>query len=246
MRASEFIAYSGDATKGTLCLEGKLSSRLKLIGSTLPASVVSCDDHHEAITIAPEKGKAGLVALASGHLIKGSWSHNCYLLEVRWELEDGKRPSVDLKQVWQPSADRLGGIVSYDNNQYHCIQVMIDSDWFTSNRRMQGKPGYRYVPDPNLLCRYLIGEVDKETVIAAASEQAEEETARDQLKRLQEDLRVAHGSCTLLEEQMGNQRKVLWNWLIELHVAVNSSWRVRQQRIRQVLNEFPIKPEGSK
>lgn len=171
--------------------------------------------------------REGVVALKLGH------SGDYFILHVQKQQGSGFR--IDLENHWVPVPGRLGQAL-FDGGAA-CIQVAIGSDVYTTNPDRVGKSGYRYVPDANLLCRYLVGEATAEEVEAAASAHIEEQNAREQVPKLgqlvrERDRKIAdlQGElATMIRERDGHAETVarLQAGIKELEHAklYHMSWR---------------------
>lgn len=132
--------------------------------------------------------KKGIVAVSVSYTIGKSNYNTDFFLSL--ENKDGK-VKVDLDDQWFPKAERLGNI-----SDYGVVNVMIDDKWYTTDEgykldpgKDQGsiKKGKIFVPDANLLCKYLIGNIDAQAVIDAAQEVTEEKSAREQIAELEKE-----------------------------------------------------------
>jgi hypothetical protein len=104
-------------------------------------------------------------------------------------MKDGV-PFVDLKEPWVPFKGRLGQAHRFG------IEVMIRGKVYTTvdvsglppdHSWMRYKRDY-CVPDGNIVCKYLVGEVDADAVIAAATKHEEEVSASERLPELEREL----------------------------------------------------------
>lgn len=195
MKACFVLCATSSADKGTIILEGINTDMFLMLGSSLPASV-SPDRYTyvNSLTIAVERGKKGVMAVrvTTARFDKKYTNYIGFLLPVEWKGDD-PRPFVDLEHPFVPRGDRLGQVV--DDH----LEVVIDGKTFTTNEHAErDEPGKVYIPDGNLLCKYLVGDVDAEEVKAAATECAEEEAAR---KKLPETLNTLQDARHMLDRQ---------------------------------------------
>ena len=166
---------------------------IRLLGSTFPTSV-QADGHstgHPQVTLYPEKGQNGLVAVAVviSHNPKAMAHFISAFLEVTWKNKDGNDyPFVDLDKPWI-SADRVGQTTSHD------IEVMLPGgkrfctyDHF-GWKHNEGKNLPTCVPDGDLLCRYLWGTAHASDVLHAAVQHKLEPTAKKRVEELTNEVR---------------------------------------------------------
>ena len=124
------------------------------------------------LTLHPEEGKGGIIALAikqTSHLSKGRYTTDYMhgLFEVTWG-DDGK-PRLNADSSWYKDGLMFRTIV--DREEHSGIEVNIAGGWVSShNYHRSGMKTDKplYVPDGNLLCRYLYGEAGADEVKATA------------------------------------------------------------------------------
>lgn len=178
MKASDVLVAKSSAEKGTVFVSGILTNTITIVGSTVPISAeTGCSVN--GFTIRPEKSQGGFVAVVvkTYRFDKKYGSSLSFFLPVGWE----DKPFVDLEEPWIPS-DRLGQIV------YSHLEVRVGDQVFTTNSYDKDKPGYRYIADGNLLCRYLNYQAEVEGLEAATSEVVGEETIRTKVAKLEKEL----------------------------------------------------------
>lgn len=140
---------------------------LRFFGASMPANVKPGIDNVGSITLYPESGKNGIVAIlvievqkASGKARNGQERSAMHFFEVIWrdgENEGEKFPFIDLKTPWFP-VERVGQVTQYG------VEVTLpDGKRFNSELCN----GCFHVPDGNLLCGYLWGTVTKREVAHA-------------------------------------------------------------------------------
>jgi hypothetical protein len=181
MKANIYLVAKASAEKGTIVLGCGLSTTyLRAVGTSVPMSAKP-GDHVTSFAIAPKK--EGVVAVGASSVGGGKnrdTRTDYFFLSVE-KSDKGFR--INLDEPWTPLADRLGQIVDYGD-----IEVEIDGERYTSNVHGKDRPGFRYVPDANLLCQYLAGDIGPQDVINAATEHIEEQEARKMVPGLQKQL----------------------------------------------------------
>lgn len=194
MRASAVLVASSSAERGTVVLT-HTASTMVVIGASVPMTVNVGASNIHSFGVCPDKDKQGVVAV-SIRIDKGK--RDCEWLDFMLPVlcwKEGK-PFVDLDNVWIPSADRRGQAVSQH------INLCIDDEWFTTSTyrgQYSKEKDMRYVPDPNLALRYLVGDATAQEVIAAAEEAKAEASAQEQLKAVQEELKLLQEQKESLE-----------------------------------------------
>lgn len=191
MRASQVLLASSSADQGTVVLTRK-SGNMIVVGTSVPITVRPGGNGVHSFGVCPQKDKSGVVAV-SVRVDRGK--HDCdwldFMLPVSWKDD---KPFVNLEDVWIPSADRLGQVV-----EQH-INLCVEDQWFTTYE-YGAESQTRYLPDPNLACRYLVGDATAEDVIAAAEEARAEASVRDQLQVAQQELIAAKQRIVELERE---------------------------------------------
>jgi len=197
---------------------------MDVIGSSLPISAVDrCKAFQGFGDLGPysftidasqlEDGRRGVIALAFYQ--KGIGQQNPYmaahLIEIR---KKGEEPIVGLEHTFIPDPDRMGEVVRL------FINVRIGDAVYTTNPKPA--PGQRYVADPDLLCRYLVGQVDDEAITEAAEVAVEEASAREQLSAIRR----------VLQEDMGGN-----DTGDDLADCVKARIACRQRRIAELVQE---------
>lgn len=233
------------ASGKTILLKGILAENtIYIIGTTVPMSAKPGDIVH-SFALYPEH-QEGIVALSvyAMHRV-GKHQHGTrvpFLLEVIAPGDDHTPVAVTLANSWVPL--RPGQV--YDTH----LEVQIGGQRFTSQppNVSCASRGLRYVPDPNLLCRYLLGETIEDEVRTAAAEYIEEVSAREQLaealKRLAElEQRVQDLAAEVSREANVRNDTVgrVWLWYNaawKLQFAAQRQW-LKGRSIRQALREFP-------
>ncbi len=194
-RVSEFLKARAVDGRIVIELNNKWFSNPVFIGSSevtsaSPGSIVP------VLTIFPklESGQEGLV------VIRQLQAEHCKTETLVWplriSLKDAK-PWIDLgddQGLWSPgSPEYVGGVV--DDH----LEVCLDGKWYRSDRAEFGKG---CIPDPNLICRYLVGKAPKEELLAIAIKAAEEASVHRQLEIAQDELEsVWQQNASLLEEK---------------------------------------------
>lgn len=162
------------------------SSMINFIGASCPASVGPITHGLTSVTVAPQKGKKGLVALQVWHKPIGGHDPNrdlCYLLPTTHD----SRPFVELADPFIPTADCLaqlmdsGLLVTVGDKKFIAPNFCSDNaDGLAEMKALWAKQETKVVNDPNLLCRFLVGDATLEEVsaVAKASQLAEDLPAK--------------------------------------------------------------------
>lgn len=162
---------------GTITLKAWDRYQISLLGTTVPASVISegYNARHSEITFAPRKGQKGIVAITMCHPQKATED---FILEVDFM---GDEPYVNLDNVWSPSAHRMGQISNED------IRVFINEEWYRTSHNPHTKDSMTIVPNGDILLQYLYGEISRTKVEEAATMMTGNK-ARAMAKKLEKDL----------------------------------------------------------
>lgn len=162
------------------------SSMINFIGASCPASVGPITHGLTSVTVAPQKGKKGLVALQVWHKPIGGHDPNrdlCYLLPTTHD----SRPFVELADPFIPTADHLaqlmdsGLLVTVGDEKFVAPNFCSDNaDGLAEMKALWAKQETKVVNDPNLLCRFLAGDATLEEVsaVAKASQSVEDLPAK--------------------------------------------------------------------
>lgn len=193
-------------------LENDNHSHLELVGSSCKASVLPGKTPLTYIGFEPQERQSAVVAVIIHvcHSEKGrekSTSRESHLFKINWK--DGKT-HLDVKEVWVPMKERLGQFVGEH------LQVHAGDEFYGTDRAKAEKDSsYNFVPDCNLLCRYLNGTanipalkaaVEKVKVEESVNEKAEREKA--ELNRL---LREHINRLSAVKTVARNEIGFLWN-----------------------------------
>ena len=187
-------------------------ANIKLFGSTMVTSIQPVDNYVELnqVTLYPEYGKDGIVALAiiyrqhegKGHV---NTSHIPAFLKLYWKENEGDKkvlyPFIDLDKPWIPTSRvghvRDGGIeVRLQNGRRFCTENY--PEW----RRREDKNLPVYLTDGNLLCRYLWGTAHADDVLQAAVHQKLEPTAKELVEEMKEKTDIIKDEISVLRNQM--------------------------------------------
>jgi len=188
MRASNLLYVkmekAGENGEYTIAIGGISDAEIILNGCSAPTNAVLMGPHDTAnsLQIAPRKEKRDLIALyvqtpSRGKHDRGD-SFN-FFLEINFS---GEKPVVNLDTEAFLRPDRLA-----QHSNEGGIMFEIGEEAFLT-RKSQYRKGMRLVPDPTLVCRYLLGEVGPEEIFRAAEKREEEEAARLELPRIREEL----------------------------------------------------------
>jgi hypothetical protein len=154
------------------------------------------------ITVHPKKGQKGIIVLA-GMCGEEAWYH---MVPLDWEGDKlVSSPTYTQEQFLNPR--RIGQV--YTHYQYTMflaqrrlvawLEVQVEDKRFTSNPNRRSAATH-YIPDADLLCRYLVDEIPAEDLVKAATEFQKEETAIDLLNRQLTGLQSEHNR--LLAEEL--------------------------------------------
>lgn len=177
LRKDLFTAKVSNGSDPTIVLTSS-QGNITLIGSSVP---VSCrpGDNVASLTITPWMTRPGVVAVTVFDRGRGrgvaDWVS--YLLVVGFS---GEIPRINLETVFECKGDRLG-----QAHKGAFIEVLINNDWYHSLDVVKypiPKRSGHYVPDPNLLCRYLVGDASADEVKAATQKHTEEQMELEQLR----------------------------------------------------------------
>ncbi|MEK7585266.1 MAG: hypothetical protein AAB455_02035 [Patescibacteria group bacterium] len=115
--------------------------------------------------------------------------------------------------------ERIGK--SYTDGNFHWIEVQIEDRRYTTNKDRVGVATH-YVPDPNLLCQYLAGDVEAEAVAAAATEFAKQASLIEDLHQTIRDL-----ESQLAEERESRRRDR--ELMVDLAKELRRKWFLRPE-----------------
>ncbi|MDO8512769.1 MAG: hypothetical protein Q7S57_05860 [bacterium] len=199
--------------KRTISL-GSPQGNITLIGSSLP---VSCrpGDEVSSLTIRPDPEAVGVIAVSvydRGRTKEASERIAC-LFAVGHTTDGESR--INLENAFECDGERLG-----EAHWEGFVEVWVGVESyhsFNTDKFPQYKRSGRYVPDPNLLCRYLVGTASADEVKAAALKVEEDQTELEELRakvsRLTElgihDLTKLSGLNRQLEEERNRSEAIL-------------------------------------
>jgi hypothetical protein len=172
MHAHVGVKVSG--SKQSALIERTSNGRLVVLGATMPVSTPFGEAVDSfAIRRTDEKG---LIALQKF----GPEPYQAFI-SVDWS----KAKPIELETLWIPQDDRLGQIV---NNH---IVVLTPSIVYSTKKWASSsyKQLLCYVPDGELLCRFLIGLATEEDVEAAIQERVRQENLAEEVDWLRRDNR---------------------------------------------------------
>lgn len=193
------------------------NARIKLFGSTMPMSAQRTDEFSSPsqLIVYPEQGKDGIVAIAVAIVSEDrkGYQRSQYVtafLRVSWKQKGEQAyPFIDLDESWVP-ADRIGQVT------HEGVEVMLKNGRRFSSRDNfkydvnKGKDLPRFVPDGDLLCRYLWGTAHAADVLHAAVQEkvkSLEPTAVKRVEQLTGELR-----------QLKNEKKARETELLALNL----------------------------
>lgn len=189
------ISVKVSGVQGTVLLCGIIDETLVVFGSSVPMSA-SPGDRVGCVTLVPRGQERGVIAIGlsprDSKKSQGEWRY--YLVEVG--RKNGES-FVNRDHPFECCCDRLAQIIDGS------IEVQIGDDWYASRKSCRNRV---FVPDANLLCRFIAGTATVDDVKAAAqkceAEQTELEQLREQLKHsVPETVQFGlEGEIALLEE----------------------------------------------
>lgn len=267
MKPKDVLAAKSSGT-GVL-VSGILDDQICVIGASLAMSVRPGDYARSFMIYLPDDVEFGVIALAvSSHRFnkKGNTGYSSYpsfpfLLAVRRSPRG--ETLVDLEEQWVPSqpAQVYGS----------CLEVQIGDERFSTEKQYEkgNSRQIRYVPDANLLCRYLVDKATADEVRAAAEEAVAEMSRQERIAELEAQVKRleagAQGSLVVIRardatiEQMRTRAQKLdddlldalgarneWRGYVErLRRLLSGRWFLRKD-LRQALREFPEAKKSSK
>jgi hypothetical protein len=193
MYASEMMKVT--TAKGVISFEGKYKDQLSLIGTNLVAGAERGSlRRHGFFSIEIEKGKHGIAAITGfrpGNKDTHSISYD-FLVPINWD-DNSDEPVVELEKPYIATPGRLPTM------RDACLQVFSGGLMYTHRQGELGK-NQVFVADPDLLCRFITGEIDKAALDAEARKCEEEQSAIEECQHLQEIIRVHETSIDNLQE----------------------------------------------
>ena len=180
MRASIYLEAKACAENGIIIVATLRHDSMSVVGASCPVSV-SLGKSCNSFFISPKEEKEGIVALsiaAQESNGKQSWTrYYDFILSVR--SPKGGKPVIELSEFWIPPAERLPEIV-----EHSALVVRAGGEVFTNSRHKFPEPTH-FVPNPNLLCKFLVGEVTSDDLWAAATAHEKEMSAREMISELE-------------------------------------------------------------
>ena len=187
-----------------IALIGQYEHKIRFIGSSIQINArkgVSTN----IIYITVPKDESGIIAI---EVLRNYGKRDCVSFEffLYFENKGEKGSQIKLDDPWIPNADRTGFIFNH-----YGIDTIIDGVKYTSSEQYR-KPQDHFVPDSNLLCQYIFGDVEADAVIEAAEEHEEEEKAQEELPKVKEELERANERIRTLEIAYREERKISNQW----------------------------------
>lgn len=171
-----------------------------LIGTSVETSG-KCRESATELALVPDPKKSGIVGIYLLHNAgsgKNRTSESTYLtLQVGYK-ED--RPNIDLEELWIPPDDRT--LFMHNVNE---ADVVIKGERFTTYKYQAEKEGCRFIPDANILFKYVAEDISADDVRKAATEQEVKETAPEIIKKLEERIANLHCAKSAYEEQLNKK-----------------------------------------
>lgn len=192
---------------GTVMVTGRGTDTITILGASMPVSVRLGATVNTFALVPPTDG--GMVALrvhSSRWSSSKKWHQETYSFFLSVADERGEGSDIDLEHLWGPQSDRLGQI----EGSY--LEAQIGNDLFTTRPQEywdQYPTSMRrhYVPDGNVICRYLTGGIGADALRAAATTHEEEVTAKERLPEVEQELgevrlKLAATECEAVEFQL--------------------------------------------
>jgi len=180
MKLDELFVVSENKEKKMYELIGRKGNLTYLVAATVKTNILNRTAVTRALSF--PNAEAGLLAI----MVRGEHEkHYPCFVEIKgpFRLQIPKdNYFVEIDKQWIPSLDRPGQMVANYNDSY--LIVEIEGKIFASK---EGKGNF-FVPDADLLCRYLYGTATADEVKEAARLQKVEELARIELPKIQSQL----------------------------------------------------------
>lgn len=215
MGPEKFLEAETDPVAGAVCLIARPNCVFRVLGSNLigitaagAATTPAEGDWLAQISFAVEKDKFGVIALLArkGKEIK---NRRCFFIGVGWQ--EGRLKAV-LNRPWMPAPGRLGGIELFSGGGAF-IKVYWGDRVYTTRSQ---EPNAVHIPDGNLLCRFLAGELGEDLLEAVKKTEDVQnnlrlqfEAAQAEIKRAAEESKAAEARLAVKENAIQVlQRKV--------------------------------------
>ncbi len=235
MRANQVLVATAHGN-GIITLSGMHENKLVIVGASIgnmPGENYYSNSHSFSI----EKGQTGMVAVIV-QTREGTGKHqrtdSCsFFLGVSWENKEGSAPKIVLDAEWVPSDPGRLGCFYFDN-----VETVIDGITYSTSVHSKDDARKRYVPNANLICRYMDSKIDAaaldEAIGAPAKQAAELERLRNEnaaLRSQNEQLdrtrlnneALVTGLRAALRRQITNL--AIWKMaLVGLKIAVSKQW----------------------
>lgn len=195
MQAKGPLIYSLLIVIAALIVGGFIGRNLPIHWLKVPAWILPLEKWYgNSVNFTIKKGRSGIIAL---HISSTQWhkSPNSfdYILSVSFKDGDDS-PQVEMDKPWFPRPSRLGAV------SYWGIDVNASGKLFASeNAFAEGKT---VIKDADLLCRFLVGNIELEDLEAAASLEKLEEKALAQLPRFREKISAQATEIKQLHSQL--------------------------------------------
>jgi hypothetical protein len=190
------------------------------LGASFPVVAVPGQRVDSLSIVAPEDG-TGLLMLRvtySQHKGNTGWEEGNVNLMLKVTAQGETKDTfiwLDPGQEWRPVRGggkelRQGTLVRGAGEQAAVLLVQVGDIFYSSSLSDRDRAGFRYVPDVNLLCKYLSAQAEVSDLEAAAVAAAEEQDIRQALAVLQ--LKTADQESEILRlrtQQENDSRKIL-------------------------------------
>lgn len=151
MKPSELFEFK--PREGSVNIQLKDGRTAAIIGSSMPTYLPPEGGNIDNFIVFPN-AKIGILAM----IIDDGRQNFSYILQIR--NKDTTPLTTIQDEKWEPDENHYGGIIKIDGRYY--LHAKTKDGWYITNPLAKNS---RYVPDANLICRYLIG--------AAASQELE-------------------------------------------------------------------------
>lgn len=142
------------------------------------------EDHLNSIPLElPEIGKSGLVAVTVEEL--NDKGHNVTYHSFILLIANNDRGYTNLDKCWNPIQGRLGHIRTYRLEALVDDQLIVSKLYSSYDENLRVKPA---AADGNLMCKYLIGDITPEELLASIDKRVAEEDALLRLSQLESEL----------------------------------------------------------
>lgn len=223
---------------GAILVSGLGHTDFRINGSSMPNSATDQSKYVDVATFtAPSDKKSyGVLAIYARDHDSKKEKNISFLLAITWK--DGK-PDIDEQSPWVSPADRLG------QAYYDCVSVKVGDVVYISSEEVAKKHGYKYVPDGNLICKFLAKDVELDALEKAVQEVEKKkskqeklveslENARDALTNQLELSKVLHGQEI---QDLQKEKEFAWKIVRQVDAFTRGPRHGLHKRLREYLVE---------